>query len=75
MRRVDWSDRAIDELDRIGLYIEQFDPDAAGRISNRIISAAQGLADFPHKGRRIGRGLRQLSVVYPYLIRYRVHRE
>jgi addiction module RelE/StbE family toxin len=72
MRRIGWSDEALANLDDIVEYIEAFNPRAAERLAERIIAAADGLRDFPYKGREAGNGVRQLALIYPYLIRYRV---
>ena len=45
---------------------------AALRLASRITEAAEKLGDFPNRGREIGDSMRQLSLIYPYLIRYRV---
>ena len=41
----------------------------------RLKQAADSLFEFPDRGRPAWRGLRELPVVYPYLIRYRVRDE
>lgn len=47
-------------------------PIAAQRMAARLIQAGEALADFPERGRPARRGLRELAVIYPYLIRYRI---
>lgn len=42
-----WSDEAIDDLTRIGLYIDQFDYAASERLLTRIEKATQVLALHP----------------------------
>lgn len=69
---VHWSDDARAELDSIISYLMQFDPAAAARIATKLFDCAESLTTFPHRGRAIGRGMRQISTVYPYLIRYSV---
>lgn len=69
-----WTLRALRRLDEIGAYIEQDDPDAAARVVARIVSAVDGLAEFPAIG-RTGRikGTRELVLAdIPYLVPYRV---
>lgn len=34
--------------------------------------AANSLSEHPERGREMSRGLRELTVVHPYLIRYRI---
>ena len=70
MAQVVWTREALSDLATIRSYIEQFNPGAAARFAERLIEAAEGLAEFPAKGRSIGHGLRQWSLIRPYLIRY-----
>jgi toxin ParE1/3/4 len=72
VRRLSWSPRAIYDLREIRSYIAQFDPAAASRIADRLIAATAKLERFPRIGREVSSGVRQLSTVRPYLIRYRV---
>jgi plasmid stabilization system protein ParE len=39
---------------------------------DELLTAGDGLASFPERGRLIGEGLRELTVIYPYLIRYEI---
>jgi len=66
MRRIVWTDEASDNLEDIRRYIIQFNPAAARRLARRIADAAESLAHFPHRGRPIGGGLRQIALIYPY---------
>lgn len=75
MRSVIWSDEAVGNLSDILEYVEAFNPMAAGRLADRLVAAAHSLEDFPHKGREVGKGVRQLALIYPYLIRYRVEED
>ena len=70
MAAVSWTREALADLAAIRAYITQFDPDAAQRFADRLREAAESLGAFPHKGRAIGGGLRQWSIVWPYRIRY-----
>lgn len=72
MAAVIWSDQALDRLDLIISYIEQFDPPAAGRLAARLIDASQSLTAFPNRGRPASQGTRELVTVRPYVIRYKV---
>ena len=72
MRRIVWTDEASGNLENIRRYILQFNPGAAAHLAGRIVRAAESLVQFPHRGRPIGGGMRQLPLIYPYLIRYRV---
>lgn len=70
--RVEWSVSALSELMTIIDYIETFDQPAAYRLARRILGCAQSLEEFPNRGTPLDDGRRQMSIVYPYLIRYRV---
>jgi plasmid stabilization system protein ParE len=63
---------AVADLVFIRGYIGRFNPAAARRMADRIKVAAISLADFPERGRPIGGNRRELSVVPPYVIRYRI---
>jgi plasmid stabilization system protein ParE len=53
-------------------YIAQFSPLAAQRFSLKLVVAAEDLAENPDRGRSIGSGRRELALIRPYLIRYRI---
>jgi toxin ParE1/3/4 len=67
-----WSVLARDDLRRIRDYIGAFNPTAARRLSLALVEAADSLVTFPERGRPLGGGRRELVVVWPYVIRYRV---
>ena len=71
MVQVVWSRQAIDDLDAIRSYIEQFNTAAAERLSRRLILLGESLAEFPQRGSSCGEGRRQMSTVWPYLLSYR----
>lgn len=75
MVRVVLTRRAASELREIGDYVAQFNPLAAQRVAARLLSAAEALANLPERGRPIGGGRRELTLIRPYLIRYRVDGE
>jgi toxin ParE1/3/4 len=70
--RVKWTVAALSDLERVRIYIGHFNPTAARRMAERLVAAADSLADFPERGRPIGSGRRELIIVHPYVIRYRV---
>ena len=41
----------------------------------RLVQAARGLEWSPQRGRNITRGRRELAIILPYLIRYRIDDE
>lgn len=73
--RIVWTAEAADNLDAIVAYIELFNPPAARRMGERLIALANSLVDFPERGRDAGKGRRELTVVPPYVLRYRVEAE
>ena len=44
---------------------------AAQRMALRLRAAADSLRDYPERGRSIPGGRRELTIINPYLIRYR----
>ena len=72
MRRIVWTDEAIGHLEAIITYVSAFNPAAAVRLGERLIALADGLAEFPDRGRDAGEGRREMTIVWPYVVRYRV---
>ena len=68
-----WSRRALSDLSAIRAYIHQSRPLAAQRMALRLRAAAESLNENPDRGRPVGPvGIRELTVIWPYIIRYRV---
>ena len=44
-------------------------------LGDRPIAVADSLAEFPERGRDAGNGLREMTTVRPYVLRYRVETE
>ncbi|MEP9358389.1 type II toxin-antitoxin system RelE/ParE family toxin [Sphingomonas sp. KR3-1] len=72
MARAIWLPEALEAVDAIRAYIQQFDPQAAQRVTDRLIRAGYSLRDFPSRGRPSASGLRELVTVPPYVLRYLV---
>jgi toxin ParE1/3/4 len=72
VRRIIWSAEARNNLRSIFSYVSAFNTSAAARLARRLQTAADSLAEHPERGRETPRGLRELAVIHPYLIRYRV---
>ena len=72
MRRIVWTDEAVSNLEHIAAYISDFSPLAAQRMALKLKNAADSLAEHPARGRPIPKGRRELVIVAPYLIRYRL---
>lgn len=72
--RVIWSPAALREIDHnIYRYTAQFNPRAAGHMVMEILAAGDSLESFPYRGRAVpGTRLRETTLAYPYIIRYRV---
>ncbi|MCP3734904.1 type II toxin-antitoxin system RelE/ParE family toxin [Sphingomonas sp. RP10(2022)] len=72
MADVIWDRAALADLNQTIAYIEQFDAEAADRIGTRLFDLGESLAQFPHRGRRVGRTHREMTNVPPYILRYTV---
>jgi plasmid stabilization system protein ParE len=72
LRRIVWTDEAVAHLEAIAEYVEAFSPGAARRLGNRLIEVADSLAEFPERGRDAGNGRREMTTVWPYILRYRI---
>jgi addiction module RelE/StbE family toxin len=70
-----WTEEAVAHLEAIVEYVEAFNPGAARRLGERLIEAADSLAEFPERGRDAGEGRREIVTVWPYILRYRVEPE
>jgi plasmid stabilization system protein ParE len=70
--KVTWSDAALADLSAAIDYIELFDQPAAYRLAERLVGCADSLEIFPNRGTPLPDGRRQISIIYPYLLRYRV---
>ena len=69
---VRFSRLALADLARIRAYIGVFNPAAASRMAERLIAAAAGLSAYPLRGRASSQGRRELTIVPPYILVYRV---
>jgi addiction module RelE/StbE family toxin len=72
MARIAWTREALHNIELIRAYIQQFDPGAAQRMAQKLIEAGNSLSDFPDRGRPVAGRYRELPIVPPYVIRYRV---
>lgn len=75
MKKIVWTDGAIEHLEAIVTYVSVYDPAAAERLGRRLIELADSLAEFPDRGREAGEGRREMTTVWPYVLRYRVESE
>ena len=72
MAEVVWTRGALADLRRVVAYIREFSPLAAQRMAVRLRNAGDSLNAAELRGRSISRGRRELTLIAPYLIRYRV---
>jgi toxin ParE1/3/4 len=72
VRRIIWTAEAVANLRSVFGYVSAFNAPAAARLARRLKTAADSLAEHPERGRETSRGQRELAVIHPYLIRYRV---
>ena len=72
MAEVVWTREALSSLDLISAYRRRSNPAAADRVIKRLLAAGDSLDHFPNRGRHAARGARELPVVPPYIIEYRV---
>ena len=75
MRKILWTDDAVAHLEAIVTYIAAFNPDAASALGERLMTVADSLAEFSFRGRDVGDGRREMTTVWPYVLRYRVEGE
>jgi toxin ParE1/3/4 len=75
VRNIVWTEEAVAHLEAIVAYIAAFNPAAAERLGGRLIEVSDSLAHFPDRGRSVGAGRRELTIVWPYVLRYRVDAE
>ena len=75
MARVVWPEKVTAEVDDIADYIEGFDPAAAADIASKLFALGESLAWSPHRGRPAPKGTREMTTVWPYVLRYRVDGE
>lgn len=68
-----WRTRALADVSRIARYIASENPVAAVRLARELLRTGDSLEQFPRRGRPgLRPGTRELVVVRPYIIVYRV---
>ena len=72
MAKIVWTNEAVEHLEAIVTYISVYDTAAAVRMAERLLALADSLSEFPHRGRDVGNGRREMPIVRPYILRYRV---
>ena len=72
MPKIVWTDEAVGQLEAIVTYIFVLNPAAAQKLGEKLVALADSLEDFPNRGRDVGGGKREMTSVWPYIMRYRV---
>ena len=72
VRQIVWTDEAVRNLDNIAAYLNELNPSAVNRLAASLLDAADSLADHAERGRSFGSGRRELTVLHPSIIRYRI---
>lgn len=67
---VEWSETALADIAGHAGYIAQYNPFAAARVVRSLYAAGNSLATFPRRGRARPDGLRELTIVPPYVLVY-----
>jgi toxin ParE1/3/4 len=63
----------VQDIRHIYRYISRFNPRAAEDLARELVAAGDSLESFPQRGRAVpGSDLREWTIVYPYIIRYRI---
>ena len=75
MKKIVWTAEAVEHLEAIVTYVSVYDPAAAERLAERLIEVADSLAEYSNRGRDAGDGRREMTTVWPYILRYRVEGE
>lgn len=70
MRRVVWSQEAKDDLVEIRKYVEAFSVAAGRRLAIKLVALADSLDETSERGRVVRAGVRELTTIRPYVIRY-----
>ncbi len=70
--RVRWTPAALNDVARIYDYIAAMNPRAATDLAAQLSTAANSLSDLPERGRPIKGRRRELAIIWPYVIRYRI---
>jgi len=73
--QVVWTRRALSDLAAVRAYIGQFSPLAAQRMAMRLKRAGDSLGAHPDRMRSVGPGLRELTAIPPYILRYQITSE
>ncbi|HEX7884578.1 MAG TPA: type II toxin-antitoxin system RelE/ParE family toxin [Phenylobacterium sp.] len=70
MAEVVWSDQALQDLEAIHEIIAADKPRAAEAFARTLFEAGDSLQRLPRRGRPAPNATRELTAVWPYIIRY-----
>jgi toxin ParE1/3/4 len=73
--KVVWTGAAAEQLEAITTYIAAENPLAAIQLAQRLVALADSLAEFPNRGRMAEEDSRELTTVWPYILRYLIEGE
>ena len=73
---IEWSEDALDDLERFASFLQQQHPELAGVVAHKIVERAQVLSTFPRLGRAIAGREEYRQIVLqvlnaPYVFQYR----
>ncbi|WP_035707513.1 type II toxin-antitoxin system RelE/ParE family toxin [Niveispirillum irakense] len=72
---VKWSETALADIAGHAGYIATYNPYAAGKVVRSLHAAGNSLATFPRRGRVRPDGLRELTIIHPYVLVYQLSGE
>ena len=75
MADVIWPAHALDQIAEIIAYIRQDNPVAAEKVGEQLFALGESLAAFPNRGRPAAHGTREMTNVWPYVLRYHVEND
>lgn len=70
--RVVWTGPAVRDLNRHARYVMQFNPTAARQLVQRLMKLAGSLTIFPNRAKPTFGGIRELALISPYVLTYKV---
>ena len=73
---VEWSQDALDDLERFAAFLQQHHPELAGTVAQEIMARAEVLSEFPRLGRPLAKRKEYRQLVLqvlnaPYVFQYR----
>jgi plasmid stabilization system protein ParE len=72
MRNIVWSEEARENLKAVKAYTSEFNVSAGRQLAVRLVDLAESLVTMPDRGRPVRSGVRELTSIRPYIVRYAV---